>query len=112
VEALRDLADQMEKEKWPTPELEPGQAARCASNSSKCGSRRQWRAESCLLLWDVLKYPRAHFTHRGLNMNDPLNPEPEPDDLTQTTEPESIQLTEKEAENISAGSLLDHFIKY
>jgi hypothetical protein len=36
-------------------------------------------------------------------MNDPLKPEPKPDDLTETTEPESIQLDEKEAEDISAG---------
>jgi len=46
-----------------------------------------------------------------LHTNDPLKPESKPDDLTQTTEPESIQLDEKEAEDISAGSLLDHFIK-
>ena len=44
-------------------------------------------------------------------MSDPLKAEPKPDDLTQATEPESIQLDEKEAEDISAGSLLDHFIE-
>jgi hypothetical protein len=39
-------------------------------------------------------------------MSDPLKHEPKPDDLTQTTEPESIQLTEKEADEISAGEFL------
>jgi hypothetical protein len=37
-------------------------------------------------------------------MSDPLKPEPKPDDLTQTTKPESIELDEKEADEISAGS--------
>jgi hypothetical protein len=37
-------------------------------------------------------------------MSDPLKPEPN-DDMTQKTEPESIQLTEKEAEDISAGAV-------
>jgi hypothetical protein len=36
-------------------------------------------------------------------MNDPLKPEPKPDDLTQTTEPESIQLDEEEADDIDGG---------
>jgi hypothetical protein len=39
-------------------------------------------------------------------MSEPLKPEPKPDDLTKTTEPESIQLTEKEADEISAGTFL------
>ncbi|HKD10115.1 MAG TPA: hypothetical protein VKB79_29675 [Bryobacteraceae bacterium] len=47
---------------------------------------------------------------KGLNMNDPLKPEPKPDDLTQTTEAESIQLDEKEADEISAGSV-NSFLK-
>ncbi|HKD10348.1 MAG TPA: hypothetical protein VKB79_30845 [Bryobacteraceae bacterium] len=38
-------------------------------------------------------------------MSDPLKPEPKPDELTQKTEPEAIQLTEKEAEDISAGAV-------
>ena len=38
-------------------------------------------------------------------MSDPLKPEPKPDDLTQTTEPESIQLDEKEADDISAAGI-------
>ncbi|HKD10114.1 MAG TPA: hypothetical protein VKB79_29670 [Bryobacteraceae bacterium] len=38
-------------------------------------------------------------------MNDPLKPEPKPDDLTQTAEPESIQLDEKEADEISAAGI-------
>jgi hypothetical protein len=36
-------------------------------------------------------------------MNDPLRNEPKPDDLTQTSETESIQLDEEEAGEISAG---------
>jgi hypothetical protein len=43
-------------------------------------------------------------------MSDPLKPEPKSDDLTQTTEPESIQLDEKETEEISAGAQ-DYFLK-
>jgi hypothetical protein len=42
---------------------------------------------------------------KGLNMSDPLKPEPKPDVLTQKTEPEATQLTEKEAEDISAGAV-------
>jgi hypothetical protein len=38
-------------------------------------------------------------------MSDPLKPEPKSGDPTQTTEPESIQLDEKEAEDISAGAV-------
>src|SRR5215472_9063344 len=38
-------------------------------------------------------------------MNDPLKPEPKPDDLTQTAEPESIQLDEKEADEIPAAGI-------
>ena len=52
-----------------------------------------------------LKYPSGpfHTIEKGLNMSDPLKPEPKSGDPTQTTEPESIQLDEKEAEDISAG---------
>ena len=54
-----------------------------------------------------LKYPSGPFDtiEKGLNMSDPLKPEPKPDELTQKTEPEAIQLTEKEAEDISAGAV-------
>jgi len=45
------------------------------------------------------------INEKGLNMSDPLKPEPKPDDLTQTTEPESIQLDEKEADDISAAGI-------
>jgi hypothetical protein len=43
-------------------------------------------------------------------MSEPVKPEPKPGDLTQTTEPGSIQLNEKEAAEISAGGS-DYFLK-
>jgi hypothetical protein len=45
----------------------------------------------------------AVAAEKVFNMSGLLKPEQKSDDLTQTTEPESIQLTENEADAISAG---------
>jgi len=44
-------------------------------------------------------------------MSEQTKPEANPDDLTKTTEPNSIELTEKDLKRVSGGALFDAFLK-